>query len=132
MPMITPICGSKASAIRLAPSRTAPRRAAPAPGSCCQAPKLPGARTVTRRYVPGAAVDERLADINAQTGAVHVLHTGRQNSVIAISDAAGNPVARRGYGTCGGSADTPDDLGICYYRARWYAPQLGSFLQTDP
>jgi RHS repeat-associated protein len=101
----------------------------------------------------------------------------KQNSVIAISDAVGNPVVRRGYGTYGGEVDkgevrgtsTPPndpaqmvgttsagtsappalrapppkpfgytgrrwdpDLGLYYYRARWYDPQLGTFLETDP
>jgi RHS repeat-associated protein len=96
------------------------------------------------------------------------MHSDKQNSVIAISDAAGTPVQRRGYGVYGGEADkgevrgtsTPrndpaqmvgttsagtsphpfgytgrrwdPDLGLYYYRARWYDPTLGTFLQTDP
>jgi RHS repeat-associated protein len=99
--------------------------------------------------------------------------------VIAISDAVGNPVVRRGYGTYGetdpaqmvgttsagssapparrafyGSKRSPGlfsllrkpppkpfgytgrkwdpDLNLYYYRARWYDPTLGTFLQTDP
>ena len=109
------------------------------------------AHATANKNLFGQAIDERLADINAQTGAVHFLHTDRQNSVVAISDAAGNPVARRGYGTYGetdpaqmtgaGAASHPfgytgrrwdPDLGLYYYRARWYDPQLGTFLQTDP
>jgi RHS repeat-associated protein len=76
----------------------------------------------------------------------------KQNS--ASADGYGNPVVRRGYGTYGetdsaqmvgntsaGSSAHPfgytgrrrdPDLGIYYYRARWYDPQLGTFLQTDP
>jgi RHS repeat-associated protein len=82
------------------------------------------------------------------------MHNDKQNSVIAISDGVGNPVVRRGYGTYGetdpaqmvgttsaGTSPHPfgytgrrwdPDLGLYYYRARWYDPQLGTFLQTDP
>jgi RHS repeat-associated protein len=82
------------------------------------------------------------------------MHNDKQNSVIAISDAVGNPVQRRGYGTYGetdpaqmvgtttaGTSPHPfgytgrrwdPDLGLYYYRARWYDPQLGTFIETDP
>jgi RHS repeat-associated protein len=75
-------------------------------------------------------------------------------SVIAIFDTMGNHVVRRRYGVYGetnaaqmvgntsaGSSAHPfgytgrrwdPDLGLYYYRARWYDPQLGTFLQTDP
>jgi RHS repeat-associated protein len=114
---------------------------------------LDGERNVIRRYIPGAAIDERVAQIETN-GAISFMHNDKQNSVIAISDSAGNPVVRRGYGTYGetdpaqmvgtttaGSSAHPfgytgrrwdPDLGLYYYRARWYDPQLGTFLQTDP
>jgi RHS repeat-associated protein len=77
------------------------------------------------------------------------MHNDKQNSVIALSDAVGNPVQRRAYGTYGetdpaqmvGNTAHPfgytgrrwdPDLGLYYYRARWYDPSLGTFLQTDP
>jgi RHS repeat-associated protein len=82
------------------------------------------------------------------------MHNDEQNNVIAISDAVGNPVVRRGYGVYGetdpaqmvgttsaGTSPHPfgytgrrwdPDLGLYYYRARWYDPTLGTFLQTDP
>jgi RHS repeat-associated protein len=110
-------------------------------------------RNVIRRFIPGAAIDERVAQIDAN-GAVTFIHNDKQNSVIAISDAVGNPVQRRGYGTYGetdpaqmvgttSAGTTPHpfgytgrrwdpDLGLYYYRARWYDPQLGTFLETDP
>jgi RHS repeat-associated protein len=100
-----------------------------------------------------AAIDERVAQIDAN-GAVTFMHNDKQNSVIAISDTAGNPIVRRGYGVYGetepaqmigttsaGSSAHPfgytgrrwdPDLNLYYYRARWYDPQLGTFLQTDP
>jgi RHS repeat-associated protein len=114
---------------------------------------LDGERNVIRRYIPGAAIDERVAQIETN-GAISFMHNDKQNSVIAISDAAGNPIVRRGYGTYGetdpaqmvgttsaGSTAHPfgytgrrwdPDLGLYYYRARRYDPALGTFLQTDP
>jgi RHS repeat-associated protein len=91
--------------------------------------------------------------VSMNMSATHLM-VREQNSVIAISDAVGNPVVRRGYGTYGetdaaqmigttsaGSSAHPfgytgrrwdPDLGLYYYRARWYDPTLGTFLETDP
>ncbi|WP_085339563.1 RHS repeat domain-containing protein [Aquidulcibacter paucihalophilus] len=105
-------------------------------------------RNFIRFFVPGPAIDERVAQIEAN-GAVSYMHTDRQASVVAITDAAGNVVSRRGYGSYGetdgaqqvGTGSHPfgytgrrwdPDLGIYYYRARWYDPTTGTFLQTDP
>jgi RHS repeat-associated protein len=137
-------------------------------------------RLGSNRYAPGAGIDERVAQIDAN-GVVTFMHNDKQHpkraialratlarGVIAISDSVGNPVVRRGYGTYGGEVDkgevrgtsTPPndpaqmvgttsagtsahpfgytgrrwdpDLGLYYYRARWYDPQLGTFLETDP
>jgi RHS repeat-associated protein len=110
-------------------------------------------KNALRYFIPGPAIDERVAQVDAN-GAVTFMHNDKQNSVIAISDAVGNPVVRRGYGTYGetdpaqmvgttsaGTSPHPfgytgrrwdPDLGLYYYRARWYDPTLGTFLQTDP
>jgi RHS repeat-associated protein len=110
-------------------------------------------RLGSNRFAPGAAIDERVAQVDAN-GAITFMHNDKQNSVIAISDAVGNPVQRRGYGTYGetdpaqmvgttsaGTSAHPfgytgrrwdPDLGLYYYRARWYDPSLGTFLETDP
>jgi RHS repeat-associated protein len=109
-------------------------------------------KAALRYFIPGAAIDERVAQVDAN-GAVTFIHNDKQNSVIAISDTAGNPVVRRGYGVYGetdaaqmtlaapGTTPHPfgytgrrwdPDLGLYYYRARWYDPALGTFLQTDP
>lgn len=53
--------------------------------------------SVRRRFIPGPAIDERLAEVDGPTGAVRYLHTDRQSSMIAMTDASGNPVHRRGY-----------------------------------
>jgi RHS repeat-associated protein len=109
-------------------------------------------RNVIRRYIPGAAIDERVAQLDA-AGNVVFIHNDRQNSVIAISNILGAVIQKRAYGTYGETdADQmrlqpnattihpfgytgrrwDPDLGLYYYRARWYDPQLGTFLETDP
>jgi threonine dehydratase len=70
-------------------------------------------RRVGRGYIPRAAIDERVDQIDAN-GAITFMHSDKQHckfaialratlarGVIAISDAVGNPVVRRGYGTYG-------------------------------
>jgi RHS repeat-associated protein len=110
-------------------------------------------RNVIRRYIPGSGIDERVAQLDA-AGNVVFIHNDKQNSVIAISNILGAVVQKRAYGTYGETEPTQmtttgttgttphpfgytgrrwdPDLGLYYYRARWYDPQLGTFLQTDP
>jgi RHS repeat-associated protein len=136
-------------------------------------------RRVGDRFIPGAGIDERVAQLDA-TGNVVFIHNDKQHSkfaialratlargVIAISNILGAVIQKRVYGTYGGEADqgevrgtsTPPndadqmtlqpnattihpfgytgrrwdaDLGLYYYRARWYDPALGTFLETDP
>jgi RHS repeat-associated protein len=72
------------------------------------------------------------------------LHADHQGSVIAVSDGSGNPVAINAYDAWGipnatnlgrfgytGQTWIPE-LGMNYYKARFYSPTLGRFLQTDP
>jgi RHS repeat-associated protein len=109
-------------------------------------------RNVIRRYIPGAAIDERVAQLDA-AGNVVFIHNDRQNSVIAISNILGAVIQKRAYGTYGETNPSQmtlqpnattihpfgytgrrwdPDLGLYYYRARWYDPTLGTFLETDP
>ncbi|MFZ1318160.1 MAG: RHS repeat-associated core domain-containing protein [Candidatus Nitrotoga sp.] len=65
-------------------------------------------------------------------------------SVIAEADAMGNATAIRGYGPFGENGTTAPNrfgytgqqyiagLGLYYYKARWYSPTMGRFLETDP
>jgi hypothetical protein len=69
----------------------------------------------------------------------------QQGSIVAIADRYGNPVAINAYDEWGipnaarssgrfgytGQAWIPE-LGMYYYKARFYSPTLGRFLQTDP
>ncbi|CAM3283155.1 hypothetical protein SPAN111604_14690 [Sphingomonas antarctica] len=75
------------------------------------------------------------------------LHADHQGSIVALSDPLGNKYAINSYDEWGvpsaqtlaitqrfgytGQAWLPE-LGMYYYKARIYAPQLGRFLQTDP
>ena len=107
-------------------------------------PVFPGEET--RRYVYGPGVDERIAMID-ETGASPVTtwyHTNHQGSTIAMSDATGSVTETYTYDAFGNS-DTltgnpyrytgrrlDAETGLYYYRARYYAPAIGRFLQTDP
>jgi len=102
---------------------------------------------ILRRYVPGAAVDTPQAMIAAD-GTVTWLHADGQGSIINTSTgsgAAGTPITYSPYGEIGGAGALPSGLpfgytgryfdaetGLWYYRARYYHPRLGQFLQTDP
>lgn len=103
-----------------------------------------------RRYVTGPGVDDRVAHVEGNTltnPPKTYYHTNHQGSVIAVTDASGNVTQRMSYDEYGnlsaGSAATGEqfrytgrrydpETGLYYYRARYYSPVLGRFLQTDP
>ena len=105
------------------------------------------AGAILRRYVPGAAIDTPQAMI-AAGGTVTWLHPDGQGSIVNTSTsagAAGTPITYSPYGEIGGTGALPSGLpfgytgryfdaetGLWYYRARYYHPRLGQFLQTDP
>ncbi|MEJ1969110.1 MAG: RHS repeat-associated core domain-containing protein [Rhizomicrobium sp.] len=109
--------------------------------------------TVTRRFVPGPEIDEPIAMVTASTGAREYLHANHQGSIVATSDDTGalaeGPLTYDAYGACyAGATNTPcaatgipyrftgrrydPETGLYYYRARYYDPGIGRFLQTDP
>jgi len=74
------------------------------------------------------------------------LHTDHEGSIVAVTDASGNPLAFDSYDEWGipgtgnlaserfqytGQAWMPE-LGMYYYKARMYSPTLGRFMQSDP
>jgi len=106
--------------------------------------------TLMRRYVDGPTIDDRIAHVegsatlNPPKTYYHVDHHG---SVVAVTDAAGNVSQRMSYDEYGNfGANSSDggeafrytgrrydiETGLYYYRARYYSPRLGRFLQADP
>jgi len=101
-----------------------------------------GAGNLTTRHIHGPGVDAPLVSITGTTKTWR--YADHLGSVIAEADPAGNAVAIRGYGPFGENGITAPNrfgytgqqyiagLGLYYYKARWYSPTMGRFLETDP
>jgi len=110
------------------------------------------ANSITRRYVrlPGS-VDEALLMIDytgacGATGCERWAHQNRLGSVVAVTDESGVVVEQHTYSPygeagAGGNSGFPfrftgqkldAETGLYYYKARYYDPETGRFLQTDP
>lgn len=104
-----------------------------------------GASNLLRRFVHGPGIDDPILWYEGATLADRrFLHADYQGSIIAVSDAAGNASAINTYDEYGvpapsnvgrfgytGQAWVPE-LNLWYYKARFYAPKEGRFLQVDP
>jgi len=103
-----------------------------------------GTGTLLRRYVFGPGIDEPVATI-AAAGTKSYNHQDALGSVIALSDgttgAVGDKYTYSAYGespSLAGNAfrytgrRVDAETGLYYYRARYYSPRLGRFLQPDP
>jgi RHS repeat-associated protein len=103
--------------------------------------------SLLRRYITGPNVDDRIAHAEGSATSNPTktyYHTNHQGSVIATTDAAGNLSQRISYDEYGNGSPSAGEqfgytgrrydpeTGLYYYRARYYAPLLGRFLQTDP
>lgn len=98
-----------------------------------------------RRYVHGPGVDEPLVWYEG-TGTTNKnwLYADHLGSIVATADAAGNSTATYTYGPYGEPNVTTGSrfrytgqqllgqLNLYYYKARFYSPAIGRFLQTDP
>lgn len=99
-----------------------------------------------RRFVPGPGVDQRVAMIDNVSGNVEFFHSDRQGNVVAMATSEGDVASQYDYSPFGIEEDFSasgnpfrytgrrfdPETGLYYYRARYYAPQIGRFLQTDP
>lgn len=112
--------------------------------------ELDNAGAVLHRYITGPAIDDRIAHaVGAAISnpAKTYYHVNHQGSVMAMTDAVGNISQRMAYDEFGRLASNSvasgepfrytgrrfdPDTQLYYYRARYYAPALGRFLQTDP
>jgi RHS repeat-associated protein len=108
-----------------------------------------GSDTLLRKYVYGPSIDEPICMINATEGYqdTYYYHFDALGSVVALTNSAANAVQFYDYSVWGQvSASDPNhpnrfmftgrefdkDTGLYYYRARYYNPEIGRFLQTDP
>jgi RHS repeat-associated protein len=106
-----------------------------------------GSGTLLRRYVHGAGVDEPLLWYEGATVSAaqrQYLHADHQGSIIAVSKNTGVKFQVNSYDAYGQTAATNTarfqytgqaaipELGLLYYKARFYNPALGRFMQTDP
>lgn len=106
---------------------------------------------ILRRYIHGPGDDEPVVWYEgAGLANKRFLHTDERGSVIAVTDATGASIATNKYdeygipqssvalapGTSGRFLYTGQmwipELGLYYYKARFYSPTLGRFMQTDP
>ena len=104
-----------------------------------------GAGTLLRRYVHGPGVDEPLVWYEGSgTTSKNWFYADHLGSIVATADSAGNSTATYTYGPYGEPNVTTGSrfrytgqqligqLNLYYYKARFYSPALGRFLQTDP
>ena len=106
-----------------------------------------GSGALLRRYVHGPGVDEPLVwyeGSSVSSANRRYLHANHQGSIVATSNATGVKLQIHAYDPYGitgasntgrfqytGQAAIPE-LGLLYYKARFYNPALGRFMQTDP
>ena len=102
---------------------------------------------VQRRYVHGASVDEPMVWYEGSTVSSvnrRYLHADHQGSIIATTNAAGTTLNIGTYDAYGITTSPStwrfqytgqtsiSQIGLYYYKARFYNPALGRFMQTDP
>ena len=99
-----------------------------------------------RSFVYGPGIDEPICMIDWVGSAVYYYHFDGLGSVIALSDENGDIVERYSYNVFGepnrvSSVGNPylftgrrygSGTGLYYYRARYYNPHIGRFMQPDP
>jgi RHS repeat-associated protein len=108
-----------------------------------------GNNYLLRKYIYGPGVDEPICMIDVyDNDAEYYYHYDGLGSVVALSDSAGDTVQTYEYSVYGQvAAEDPNFLtnpymftgrrfdletGLYYYRARYYNPHIGRFMQTDP
>ncbi|MCP4263827.1 MAG: RHS repeat-associated core domain-containing protein [Planctomycetes bacterium] len=105
--------------------------------------------SLSKKFIHGAGVDELVCMIDVEnSSAVYYYHYDALGSVVALSNSSGNSCQSYEYSIYGQvAAEFPEfkanpymftcrrfdyETGLYYYRARYYNPYIGRFLQTDP
>jgi RHS repeat-associated protein len=112
------------------------------------AERTPGNSNVTFRHVFGPGADEPLVTYSGSgTTDRRFLHADERGSILAVTSSTGSLLAINRYDEYGKpeSTSTPymgrflytgqryyGSPGLYYYKARFYDPRLGRFMQTDP
>ncbi|CAM5373689.1 RHS repeat-associated protein OS=Sphingobium scionense OX=1404341 GN=GGQ90_002153 PE=4 SV=1 [Sphingobium scionense] len=104
-----------------------------------------GSGNVLRRYVHGPNNDEALVWYEGSgTSTRYWLHADERGSVIAVSNSSGAADSINAYDPWGGPQSSNGgrfqftgqawvpELGLYYYKARFYNSRLGRFMQADP
>ncbi|NCP03637.1 MAG: RHS repeat-associated core domain-containing protein [Deltaproteobacteria bacterium] len=105
-----------------------------------------GTTSVMSRYVHGPGTDEPLALV--KNGQSYYYHADGQGSVLALSDSSNSIIQRYKYDSFGALTAIQDtefgnaytytgrewdrEMGLYYYRARYYDPMEGRFISKDP
>jgi RHS repeat-associated protein len=107
-----------------------------------------GSGTAQAFYLHGPGIDEPLSMVRFGAGGGHfAYHADGLGSISTLTDLNGNPVRSYTYDSFGrlvaqtGTVTNPytytgreldPESGLFYYRARYYDPTMGRFLQEDP
>ena len=106
-----------------------------------------GAGTLLRKFIYGPGIDEPIMMIDVSGGnAKYYYHFDGLGSVVALSDTSANIIEQYSYDVFGEPNRLSDvnnlyfftgrrydsETALYYYRARYYKPAIGRFLQTDP
>lgn len=110
--------------------------------------ELSGGNVVLRRFIMGPNIDERIARVEGSSISnppKYYYRVDHQGSVVATADDMMQEQQQIVYDEYGksSSASTGEpyrytgrrfdaETGLYYYRARYYAPELGRYLQVDP
>ncbi|MBE9571892.1 MAG: RHS repeat-associated core domain-containing protein, partial [Proteobacteria bacterium] len=104
-----------------------------------------GAATTLTHYIHGPGIDEPVAMVRG--GQTYFFHADGLGSVVAITDVSRNVVQRYTYESFGEltpqnpafenaytytGREWDRELGLYYYRARYYDPMEGRFISKDP
>lgn len=104
-----------------------------------------GSNVLQRRFVPGPATDEPVVWYEGSgTSDRRWLQADERGSIVTIMDASGSALGLNRYDEYGIPQSTNlgrfqytgqvwlGELGLYNYKARFYSPSLGRFMQTDP